>query len=762
MKKLFSVMVALTMMASLLVTTVSAAPAALLTPTAELGQLKVCKVAGAGVEVGTPFTFKVNGKTYNVPAGPSDRNGYCILAGQFPVGNEVTVEEVILSGYYVSRIEVKPDRAVSKNTSQGIVTVRIVSGVIEAIFTNKVLGLPTSTATSTPGPTKTATSTPSCAPNCTPTSTPVPMGRLQICKEAEGPGVAGSFTFQFETRSRSVPVGACAGLIVVEVGRLTITETAQAGYSVADIYTIPADRLISKDLSRGVATVRIVEGTAISQTIVIFRNRSTTTTSTATATPTATGSQTATSTATPTGSATPTFTATGTGTPTGSATPTFTATSTGSVTPTFTATPTGSATATPTTTGTPVCSPTTVDVDFSQIDQGESVEGMGAVAPYLDINSVSGTAVKIIAGDPNFQYLAGQPPTENGGLASGGGFGDPSGRTSNLPEYIYEFTFANGFTVTEFTVRMLDFGDFNPRSASNHSIVLTAYNAAGVAVGTQDLIYTTDPERLPDNSPEWGNMQIHGDALLAQDGDPGRWTWRVTGDAIAKVVLRFDGVGFDPNFGFDSLSYTTEICPVCQPVDNTALNQLAPGTPIERYGIFAPFLKINAIGTAEKIQQETDPFQYRAGNPAIDNGGLLNGVGFGDTRTRQARQAHHYEFIFGLGITVSQFSVRMLDFGDLNPGQSTNHDVTMMAFNAAGDMISIRDLTYTTEPELLPDNSPQWGNLQLAGDALLAQDGQPGRWTWTITGDQIARVVLHFGEGHDPNIGLDSLSYACQ
>jgi hypothetical protein len=591
------------------------------------------------------------------------------------------------------------------------------------------------------------------------------MGRLQICKEAEGPGVTGSFTFRFETRSRTVPVGACAGLIAVEAGRLTITETAQAGYAVADIYTIPADRLISKDLSHGVATVRIVEGAAISQTIVIFRNRSTT--STATATPTATGSQTATSTATPTGSATPTFTATGTATPTGSATPTFTATSTGSVTPTFTATPTGSATATftatPTTTGTPpLCPPTTVAVDFSQLDLGESVEGMGAVAPYLDINSVAGTTVKIIAGDPDFQYLAGQPPTENGGLASGGGFADPSGRGTSLPEYLYEFTFADGFTVTEFSVRMLDFGDFNPRADINHSIVMTAYNAAGVPVGIQDLTYTTDPERLPDNSPEWGNMQIHGDALLAQDGDPGRWTWRVTGDAIAKVVLRFDGVGFDPNFAFDSLSYTTEICPVCQPVNTAPLSQLAAGSNIEMYGVFAPFLKVNAIGTAVKIETDSDPFQYQAGNPAIVNGGLLPGGGFGDTRTRQARQAHHYEFIFGLGITVSQFSVRMLDFGDLNPEQSTNHDVTMMAFNAAGDMISIRDLTYTTEPELLPDNSPQWGNLQLAGDALLAQDGQPGKWTWNITGDQIARVVLNFGEGHDPNIGLDSLSYACQ
>ena len=188
MKKLLSVMAALLMMASLLATTVSAAPAVLLTPTLELGQLKVCKVAGSGVVEGTLFTFRVNGSNYNVPAGPADRNGYCILAGQYPVNSEITIEEVIPDGYYVSRIEVKPDRTVSRNTAEGVVTVRIVSGVIEAIFTNKVAGSPTPTGTATsvntatPRPTNTP---PDCGDNCTATPTPIPMGRLQICKRRE-------------------------------------------------------------------------------------------------------------------------------------------------------------------------------------------------------------------------------------------------------------------------------------------------------------------------------------------------------------------------------------------------------------------------------------------------------------------------------------------------------------------------------------------------------------------------------------------------
>jgi len=155
MKKTISIFLVLITMVSLITTTVLAAPTAMLTPTVELGQLKVCKVAGSGVEQGTLFSFRVNGNLYSIPAGPADRNGYCILAGQYPVNTQVPIEEVIPSGYYVSRIEVRPDRTISKDTGQGKATVNIVSGVIEAIFTNRAIGSPTQMPTSTtPRPTK--------------------------------------------------------------------------------------------------------------------------------------------------------------------------------------------------------------------------------------------------------------------------------------------------------------------------------------------------------------------------------------------------------------------------------------------------------------------------------------------------------------------------------------------------------------------------------------------------------------------------------
>jgi hypothetical protein len=187
--------------------------------------------------------------------------GYCVLAGQFPLNTQVTIQETVPSGYFVTNIEVKPStRTVSKDTSNGKVVVKIGTGVTEVLFTNAKTSA-TPTPTNTPG---------------TPTPTSSPKGRLQICKEASSGGVSGYFTFRFETRSRSIPVGACSLIISVNAGTLTVTEDARAGFVFSDIYTIPAGRLISKNLSSRTATVTIVQGTSISQTIVVFVNRAVT------------------------------------------------------------------------------------------------------------------------------------------------------------------------------------------------------------------------------------------------------------------------------------------------------------------------------------------------------------------------------------------------------------------------------------------------------------------------------------------------------
>ncbi len=105
---------------------------------AEQGQLKICKVAGAGVEVGEVFTFRAGDHTYNIPAGPHDdlTDGFCVFDGRFAVGTDVTVTETEHHGAQVAHIDVLPsDRHLTHDGNAA--TVRIGTGVTEVILTDE-------------------------------------------------------------------------------------------------------------------------------------------------------------------------------------------------------------------------------------------------------------------------------------------------------------------------------------------------------------------------------------------------------------------------------------------------------------------------------------------------------------------------------------------------------------------------------------------------------------------------------------------------
>jgi hypothetical protein len=250
----------------------------------------------------------------------------------------------------------------------------------------------------------------------------------------------------------------------------------------------------------------------------------------------------------------PTETATGTPSPTETATgtPTSTMTSAPTVTPTST-TPAPTITATP-----PVCEPVLVIADFSQVAVGQSVEGMGVVAPGLNIDA-KGTAVGLRNGVEPFAY--GAPNAlpaipNNGGLASVGGFTDMV--TVNARQaHRYTFTFTPGTSVNNFTLRMLDYGDWNTPRDIDHYVSMTAYNTGGTVVAKQELSFTSPSDSLPRSSSLYGDLWFSGDAVSAQAGQPGNWTWNVSGSGIVRIVLEF-GAGFDANIAFDTLTFTTE------------------------------------------------------------------------------------------------------------------------------------------------------------------------------------------------------------
>ena len=191
-----------------------------------------------------------------------------------------------------------------------------------------------------------------------------------------------------------------------------------------------------------------------------------------------------------------------------------------------------------------------VTADFSQVAVGASVEGLNVVAPGLNIKAKA-TAIHIVQGAIPAIYgsaAPGQSPI-NGGMVAGGGFSDQASQVA-LQAHQYTFTFTPGMIVNNFSLRMLDYGDFNPTSNTSHLVTMTAYNASNIVVDTQQLSYTT----VGNNSSLYGNMLVAGDARAALPGQPGNWTWRVSGSDIVRINLDF-GPGFDPNIGFDTLTF---------------------------------------------------------------------------------------------------------------------------------------------------------------------------------------------------------------
>jgi hypothetical protein len=101
------------------------------------GAIKVCKIAGRGVKVGTNFNFSVGNRNVTVAAGPADQGGFCKVLRRFDRGSNVKVTEAARRGVHVSRIAVRPvERKISANKENRTATVRVGQGSTVVSFTN--------------------------------------------------------------------------------------------------------------------------------------------------------------------------------------------------------------------------------------------------------------------------------------------------------------------------------------------------------------------------------------------------------------------------------------------------------------------------------------------------------------------------------------------------------------------------------------------------------------------------------------------------
>ena len=206
-----------------------------------------------------------------------------------------------------------------------------------------------------------------------------------------------------------------------------------------------------------------------------------------------------------------------------------------------------------------------VCVNFGSKAAGDSVNGLGAVHPRLNISSTNNAVVVMQYASP-VAYGGNTPGVSNvanaciGSERSSAGFADV-GAGNFSPEtkiHDYVFTFAPGTSVSEFSLRMVDSGDFNLSRATSHSVKLVAYNASGDIVDEDELSYTSTDVRNPPG------LTVTGDACTAQPGEPGNYTFEVSGAHITRLELHASNNGLpankpsDPHIAFNDLCFVLE------------------------------------------------------------------------------------------------------------------------------------------------------------------------------------------------------------
>ncbi|MBK8905710.1 MAG: hypothetical protein IPM53_31295 [Anaerolineaceae bacterium] len=376
--------------------------------------------------------------------------------------------------------------------------------------------------------------------------------------------------------------------------------------------------------------------------------------------------------------------------------------------------------------------------NFADLTPGTPVEGLGTVHPVLNI-STTGNAVAVKENTTPFAYQGPNvgTPIPNLGVSPFDGFYDET------RQHDYSFSFAPNTAVNYFTLKMLDYGDRNEQLATEHSVTLVAYDANGAVVDTDTLSYTSDAALNP-RTGSAGDLFLTGDAAT-QSGNPGNYTFVVEGEGISQVELEFannvNDIHSDSYFGLAVLCFEPEETPVDPPEEITCANfaDLTPGTPVEGLGTVHPVLNISTTGNAVAVKENTTPFAYQGPNVGtpIPNLGVSPFDGFYD-ETRQ----HDYSFSFAPNTAVNYFTLKMLDYGDRNEQLATEHNVTLVAYDANGAVVDTDTLSYTSDASINPHTGSA-GDLFLTGDAAT-QSGNPGNYTFEVAGEGIAQVELEF------------------
>lgn len=207
---------------------------------------------------------------------------------------------------------------------------------------------------------------------------------------------------------------------------------------------------------------------------------------------------------------------------------------------------------------------------------GTEVEGLGTVHPLLNIGSSEVARVVETGNATYWGYNTSAPSNSvNAGLEGGKGISDNETSTTYNAIEDWQFTFAPGISISDFSIQMFDYGDFFPfetAESMTHTVTLEAWDASETTLIASDVLTFTSTGtgsmyRTSGTTWSYGGTDLHvaGDAYhdtsvnLTRDPDdsPGYWEFEVSGSGIEKIKIVFDGnQSIDPGIAFDYIEFT--------------------------------------------------------------------------------------------------------------------------------------------------------------------------------------------------------------
>jgi Ca2+-binding RTX toxin-like protein len=192
-------------------------------------------------------------------------------------------------------------------------------------------------------------------------------------------------------------------------------------------------------------------------------------------------------------------------------------------------------------------------------------------------------------------------------------------------------------------------------------------------------------------------------------------------------------------------------------------NPLTPGSNVEGWGQLHPYVHLETGGGETLAYMEgMSPTVFVAPNSAtrVPMGCVTAGLAFADSRSEAVRD-HDYVFTFAPDMTVSVFSLTMLDNGDSNPARATSHKVSLVAYDADDAVVDADSYEWSSTNATAPgDGNGSPGDLQYSGDACGAAPGQPGNRTFVVTGSGIVKLKMEYEHNGDQSYANSDPGFA--